>query len=73
MTKKEIILQKKATALNAIRKIYNPHNYDSGVGLGSSNWDDSWSEQRDDMVKEIIDNLEEELHQLKNKNNETNI
>jgi hypothetical protein len=61
MTKEEVILQKKATALNAIRKIYNSHNYDKGIGLRSNMWDESWTEQRDRQVKQIIDQLEKEL------------
>lgn len=65
MKKVEVILQKKATALNAIRKIYNPHNYDIGKGLSSYLWDESCAEQRDEKVKYIIDTLEKELKNIK--------
>lgn len=67
MTKEQVILQRKATALNEIRKIYNPHNYDNGKGLSSNSWDESWSEQRDYLVKQIITSLEEDLIELKKK------
>ena len=67
MTTEEIRLQKKTTTLNAIRKIYNPHNYDTGKGLSSNRWDESWAEQRDEQVKRIIDQLEKELAELKQK------
>jgi hypothetical protein len=63
MTKKEIKLQKKATALNAIIKLYNPlykHKYTYYEGEGS------FGEQRDSDVKQIITQLEKELEQLKN-------
>ncbi len=65
MTKEQIKLQKKATALNSIRKIYNAHNYNSGKGLRSNMWDESWAEQRDEQVKRIIEQLEKELLELK--------
>jgi len=68
MTTEQLRLQKKATALNIIRKIYNKHNYGSGKGLRSSSWEDSWAEQRDDQVKLIIDQLEKELLDLKQNN-----
>jgi hypothetical protein len=67
MTTEQLKLQKKATALNAIRKIYNPHNYNNGKGLRSNRWDESWAEQRDEQVKKIIDQLEKELLELKQK------
>ena len=67
MTTEQLKLQKKATALNAIRKIYNPHNYDNGKGLRNDRWDESWAEQRDDQVKNIMDQLEKELLELKQK------
>lgn len=64
MTNQEIKSQKKATALNSIRKIYHPltkNNY--------SNYPDdgSYAEQRDSMVREIMEKLEKELKELKNK------
>lgn len=67
MTTEQVILQKKLTALNSIKKLYNPHCYDNGVGLSSNFWDESWAEQRDDAVKRIIDQLEKDLKDLKNK------
>ena len=65
MTKEQIKLQKKATALNSIRKIYNVHNYNSGKSLRSNMWDESWAEQRDEQVKRIIEQLEKELLELR--------
>jgi adenylate kinase len=65
MTREEVILHKKATALNAIRKIYNPHNLKSGKLMSNNSWDESWVEQRDYMVKQIIEQLEKELLELK--------
>lgn len=62
MTREQVILQKKLTALNAIRKIYHPltkHSYTFYDGEGSK------SEQQSDDVKYIIENLEKELKQLK--------
>lgn len=62
MTKNEIKLQKKATALNAIKKLYHPlykHNYTYYEGEGS------FGEQRDSDVKQIIETLEKELNRLK--------
>lgn len=67
MTTEQVILQKKLTALNSIRKIYNPHNYENGEGLSSNFWNESWPQQRDDLVKRIIDQLEQDLKDLKNK------
>ena len=57
MTPEEVILQKKATALNAIMKIYHP-KFD---GYSNNSWSDSYAEQRDEMVKRIIEKLEQEL------------
>lgn len=59
MTPQEVKLQKKLTALNAIRKIYDPRN--KNVGYSPYPNDGSYSEQREEMVKEIIKNLEKEL------------
>lgn len=67
MTKEQVILQRKATALNEIRWIYNPHNYNKGKGLDSNSYDESWAEQRDYLVKQIIINLEADLIGLKKK------
>lgn len=68
MTTEQIKLQKKLTALNSIRKIYNPTNYNLGIGLRNNSWDESFTEQRDELVKRIIDQLEEELTDLKQQN-----
>ena len=61
MTKAEVKLQKKATALNAIRKIYHPltkNHY--------SQWtDESYAEQRDYWVCRLIEQLEKDLRDLK--------
>ena len=67
MTKEQEILQKKAEALNAIRKLYNEHNYGRGIGLSHNRWDESWSEQRDSLVKGIVDNLEKAINKIKKK------
>ena len=58
MTQQEVKSLKKSTALNAIRKLYNPlykHNYTYYPGEGS------FCEQRDAEVEQIIKNLEKEL------------
>ena len=57
MTPTQVKLQKKATALNNIRKIYNPLYND----FSHYENDGSYGEQRDSMVKEIISKLEYEL------------
>jgi hypothetical protein len=59
MTPQEVKLQKKLTALNAIRKIYDPRNKNVGYSPYSS--DGSWGEQRDNMIERIIKNLEKDL------------
>jgi hypothetical protein len=64
MTREEIILQKKATALNAIRKLYHPltkHSYTYYEGEGSR------MEQISFDVERIITQLEKELLELKRK------
>lgn len=64
MTREEIILQKKATALNAIRKLYHPltkHSYTYYEGEGSR------MEQISFDVERIITQLEKELLELKQK------
>ena len=64
MTREEIILQKKATALNAIRKLYHPltkHSYTYYEGEGSR------MEQISFDVEKIIKQLEKELLELKQK------
>jgi hypothetical protein len=65
MTSEQIKLQKKATALNAIMKLYNPlhkHGYTYYEGEGS------FSEQRDYDVQRIVENLRDELIKLKQSN-----
>lgn len=62
MTQQEVKQQKKSTALNAIRKLYDPlykHNYTYYPGEGT------FSEQRDSEVEQIIKNLEKELSKIK--------
>ena len=62
MTREEIILQKKATALNAIRKLYHPltkHSYTYYEGEGSR------MEQISFDVERIIKQLEKELLELR--------
>jgi hypothetical protein len=64
MTREEIILQKKATALNAIRKLYHPltkHGYTYYEGEGTR------MEQISFDVERIIKQLEKELLELKQK------
>ena len=64
MTREEIILQKKATSLNAIRKLYHPltkHGYTYYEGEGSR------MEQISFDVERIITQLEKELLELKQK------
>jgi len=62
MTNEQVKLQKKATALNAIMKLYHPlhkHSYYYDEG--------SFGEQRDRDVKQIVENLLSELDKLKQK------
>jgi len=64
MTTKELIQYKKATALNAIRKLYNPktkHNFTYYEDEGSM------MEQISYEAKEIIEKLEKELLEIKQK------
>lgn len=58
MTKCEIRLQKKLTALNKIRKLYskNPE------GFRHEYWDEPIQEQRDEKVREIIEELQRDLY-----------
>ena len=67
MTIKEVVLMKKAEALNKIRKIYHP-DFDGYEKLDDFYYDDQGYtrlEQRDIMVKDIIYNLERDLKKLK--------
>jgi len=64
VTKQELIQYKKATALNAIRKLYHPktkHRYTYYDGEGSL------MEQISFDAKEIIERLEKELDEIKKK------
>ena len=65
MTIQEVRTQVKFEALNKIRKIYNKYNIENGIGLNSLPWSDSWAEQRDDKVKQIIQELELKLKNLR--------
>ena len=58
MTPEQVKQQKKATALNEIRKIYHPL-YD---GYRNNSWSESYVEQRDEKVRRIIEELEKELN-----------
>jgi hypothetical protein len=64
MTREEIILQKKATALNAIRKLYHPL-----AKPLSCYWQEGETQagRRDEEVERIIKQLEKELLELKQK------
>lgn len=66
-TKEYLKLQVKATALNEIRKLYNPK-----TPIKKTNgyyWDDidreSFKEQRDSEVRDIVKKLEEDLIDIK--------
>jgi len=64
MTKQELIQYKKATALNALRKLYHPktkHSYTYYEGEGSM------MEQMSYDAKHIIETLEKELLEIKQK------
>lgn len=64
MTTEELKQYKKATALNAIRKLYHPktkHNFTYYEGEGSM------MEQISYEAKQIIETLEKELLELKQK------
>ena len=61
MTKQEVKQQAKFTALNEIRKIYNPKHE---VIYSKYEDDGSYAEQRDSMIERIIYNLEEELKNI---------
>jgi len=60
MTKEEVIQQTKATALNAIRKIYNPK-----YKFPYDEWsEESGAEQREGQIRRIIEQLEIDLKRL---------
>jgi hypothetical protein len=62
MTKEEIRAQKKATALNKIRKLYNTDTFGRYTYYPG---DGSHGEQRDDEVSRIMEDLEKELKNIK--------
>jgi len=65
MTKTELIQYKKATALNAIRKLYHPktkHSFTYYEGEGSK------MEQISYEVEFIVQQLEKDLEEIKNNN-----
>lgn len=63
-TKNEVVQQAKATAFNAIRKIYHP-KYDK---YRNNDWEEyNYAEQRDEKVRDIMDKLEKELIRIKEK------
>lgn len=63
MTKDEVKLQRKATALNSIRKLYHPLN--KNLGYTYYEGEGSFGEQRDAQVQRIIEDLEEDLKRMK--------
>lgn len=64
MTNLEVRQQLKNTALNEIRKIYNP-NYKFPYDYSYiDEYDESYSEQREYRIEEIIQNLERDLNKL---------
>lgn len=62
MNKEEVKLQYKATALNAIRKLYHPL---AKPVVFSFSEGETPSEVRDGIVKDIIERLEKDLYKLK--------
>lgn len=64
MTREEIILQKKATALNAIRKLYHPLAKPINCCYQEG---ETQAGRREEEVERIIKQLEKELLELKQK------
>lgn len=64
MTRNEIILQKKATALNAIRKLYHPLAKPLSCCYQEG---ETQAGRREETVEEIIKQLEKELLDIKQK------
>ena len=58
MIHSKVVQQTKSTALNAIRKIYNPRYQ---FPYSPYDADGSCAEQREKEVRKIIENLEEDL------------
>lgn len=63
MTIDQIILQKKSEALNKVRKIYHPLTKNPYSNYLSS--DGTYTEQRDEWVRDIMYNLEKDIKKLK--------
>lgn len=68
MTPEQIKQQYKSEALNAIRKIFHPLTKNHYFQYT----DESYGEQRESMVKEIIEKLEKDLTNLKLKTKKKN-
>lgn len=64
MTREEVILQTKATALNSIRKLYHPLAKPLNCCYQEG---ETQIERRDQIVNEIIEKLEKDLIELKKK------
>ena len=64
MKKEDVILQRKLTALNSIRKLYHPLNRDTYTYHPA---DGSRMEQMSYDVEAIINGLEKDLKELKKK------
>lgn len=62
MTKDENKQRIKLEALNKIRKIYNPKTKNNYSQFLSE--DGNYTEQRDDWVRRIIEDMEKELNKL---------
>jgi len=62
MTKQEVILQTKLTALNQIRKVYVPGYFQGRDRMGATLW-----EMREEEIQSIITELENNLKKLKDK------
>lgn len=65
MTKEQVIQQKKNEALNKIMNIYHPKY--STFKYSNNYYDESYAEQRDYRIREIIETLEKDLIEVKNK------
>lgn len=66
MTLQEQRQQLKATALNAIIKIYHPLNVGNKHFYSGCSWEEeSWAEQRDRKVSDIMERLQKDLNKLK--------
>lgn len=59
MTKPQVRQMVKNTALNKIRRIYF-----SNFKIGNDFWEESISERKERLIRNIIEDLEEELEKL---------